>query len=281
MKNDLKAVLAKSLTAEEMKYAPNSYEIIGSDDKAVAIVEIPEEMRGRKTLIAGSIMQLSKNVKTVLEKSSARKGDFRTREYELVMGDPDTEVEHKENGYRLKLNPQKVYFSEREGTERTRVARQVERGENVMVFFAGIGAYAIAIVHEQPDVGKVYAIEINPEAVEYMKSNLRANRMADKIVPIFGDVKEEARRFYGKFDRIVMPLPLGASEFLEDAVLCLKKKGIIHFYTLTNRNDFAPAIAKVEEACSRLKKRFKVLNQRKITEYSPKEWKVCIDFEVE
>jgi len=281
MKNDLKALLAKSLNSDEMECAPNSYELIGSGDKAVALVEIPEEIGDRKILIAKSIMNLSKNVKTVLGKSSARKGEFRTREYELVMGNPNTEVVHKENGYLLKLDPQKVYFSEREGTERMRIARQVERGENVMVFFAGIGAYAIAIVYEQPDVGKVYAIEINPEAVEYMKINLRMNRMVDKIVPISGDVKKEAERFYGRFDRIVMPLPLGGSEFLEDAILCLNKKGVIHFYTLTNRDEFVSAKAKIEEACRRLNKRFKVLNQRKITEYSPRQWKVCIDFEVE
>lgn len=281
MKNDLKSILAKDLTDQEMKYAPNSYEVIGSGERSVALVEIPEEIRDRRALIAESIMKLGKNIKTVLEKSSARKGEYRTREYDLLAGSANTEVMHKENGYWLKLDPQKVYFSAREGTERLRVAQQVERGENVMVFFAGIGAFAVAIAKEQPDVGRIYAIEINPEAVEYMKANIRINRIAHKVIPILGDVREEAGRFQGEFDRVVMPLPLEAADFLEDAIRCLHKKGIIHFYTLTNQDEFISAKAKIEEVCHKMGKRFKVLNQRKVTEYSPKKWKVCIDFEVD
>lgn len=280
MKNNLKNALGKFLTAEEMKYAPNAFELIGSDGKTVAIVEIPNEIKDRKTLIAKNILEMNKNVKSVLEKISARKGDFRTRKYELLAGNEDTEVLHKENGYLLKLDPQKVYFSAREGTERQRIAKQIARGEMVMVFFAGIGAYAVAIVLGQPDVGKIYAIEINPDAVEYMKQNLKINRIADKVIPILDDVKKSAKRFHGVCDRVVMPLPLGASEFLEDAILCLHEKGIVHFYTLIDRDEFEPAEAEIGKVCSRLNKTFKILNKRKISEYSPKKWKVCIDFEV-
>lgn len=263
-----------------MKYAPNSFELIGSDGKTVAIVEIPNEIKDRKALIAESILKMNKNIKSILEKISARKGDFRTRKYELLVGNKDTEVMHKENGYWLKLDPQKVYFSTREGTEREKIAQQVDRGEIVMVFFAGIGAYPVAIASEQPDVEKIYAIEINPDAIEYMKQNLRINRIADKVIPILDDVKKSAKRFYGSCDRVVMPLPLGASEFLEDAILCLRNKGIVHFYTLIDQAEFEPAEAEIEKACNKLNKRFKILNKRKISEYSPKKWKICIDFEV-
>jgi len=280
MKNDLKSVLGKVLRAEEMQYAPNSFEIIGSGNKFVALVEIPDEIKDRKSIVAETIMRLNKNIKSVLEKISARKGDFRTRDYELIAGDKDTEVLHKENGYLLRIDPQKAYFSAREGTERLKVAQQVGRGEVVMVFFSGIGAYAVAIAVEQPDISKIFAIEINPDAVEYMRQNLRINRIADKVMPIMGDVKEAAKNFYSKCDRVLMPLPLGASEFLDEAILCLHQKGIVHFYTLVDKSDFTPAEKQIDEVCRRLGKTFKILNKRKISEYSPRKWKVCIDFEV-
>ncbi|HLC39684.1 MAG TPA: class I SAM-dependent methyltransferase family protein [archaeon] len=282
MKQNLRALLAKILTDEEMQFAPNSFELVGSDGKVVAIVEIPEELDDRKAIIGKTIMHTNKSVKSVLNKATARKGEFRTREYELIAGNPETEVLHKEHGYLLKVNPQKTYFSAREGTERQRIAQQVERGEVVMVFFAGVGAYAIAIASEQPDVGKIITIEINPDAVEYAKQNTRINRIADKVKIIHGDVRKEAVHFYGECDRVVMPLPLFAANYLEDAIRCLREKtgGVVHFYAVVEEGDFPTARNLVEEACVKMKKKCKILNEHKITEYSPRKWKVCIDFQV-
>jgi len=129
---------------------PRSFEIIGSKEKAVAIVEIPEDEDERK--IAEEIMKNNKNVKTVLKKVSDRKGEFRLKEYEIISGDEDTEVIHKEHGYLLKLDPQLVYFSPKEATERQRIAEQVKENETVLVMFGGIGALAVAITKKQPKV---------------------------------------------------------------------------------------------------------------------------------
>jgi len=275
----LKKLLQDKMNEDKIEIAPSSFEVIGNREKAVAIVEIPEEMEKEKVFVAAAIMEMHSNVKTVLKKLSERKTEFRTRDFEIIAGDKNTEVMHKEYGYWLKVDSQKVYFSAREAVERQRIAQQVKSNEIVMIFFAGIGAYAIAIAKKQ-DVEKIYAIEINPDAVGYMKENARINRIAHKIVPILGDVKKSAKEFYGKCDRVVMPLPLGASEFLEDAVLCLKKKGIVHFYILVDKNDFESANKKIERVCKKLKKRFRILNQQKVSEYSPRKWKVCIDFEI-
>lgn len=277
---NLKESLKNQLTKEELEKAPNSYEVIGSKEKAVAIVEIPEELESKKELIAKSIMQMHKSVKSVLKKVSERKGEFRMREFELIAGSEDTEVLHKEYGYVLKVNPQIVYFSEKEGSERERIALQVKQNETVMLMFAGIGAFAIAIAKKQPLVEKIISIELNPQAVEYIEENALINRVADKIIAIEGDVKKEAKRFYGKCNRVVMPLPLEAAEFLEDAIFCLKERGIIHFYTLVEKEDFSTAERQVEEACKKFNKKYKILNERKVTEYSPKKLKVCIDFKI-
>lgn len=277
---DLKELLKKDLTEEELKKAQNSFEVIGSKEKSVAIVEIPEELESKKELIAKAIMRMNKSVQTVLKKMSERKGEFRTREFEIISGNEDTEVLHREHGYLLRVDPQIAYFSEKEGSERQRIAAQIKPNEIVMLFFAGIGSFAVAIAKKQPEVEKIIAIELNPQAVEYIRENAAINRIADKIIAIEGDVKREAEKFYGKCDRVIMPLPLEAHNFLEEAIKCLKGKGTVNFYTLIERENFPNAEKNIEEICKKLNKKCKILNEHKVTEYSPKKDKVCIDFEV-
>ncbi|MBI5872282.1 class I SAM-dependent methyltransferase family protein [archaeon] len=281
-KFNLKNLLSSRLTEEELKHVPNSFDTIGSRDKAVAIVEIPEELEMKEKIVAETIMQNNKNVKSVLKKVSERKGEFRSREYELLAGDTNTEVIHKEYGYLLKLDPQKVYFSPREATERQRIANQVKPDETVMLMFAGICAYGIAIGKIRPDIKKIIAIEINPSAVDYMKENIRMNKVSHLIVPVLGDVKDVYRDYLGICDRVIMPLPLGAENFLGIAVKCLKPKGgIIHFYNWGEEPDiFATGLKIIDETFKKLKKKYEVINKYKVLPYAPKKWKVCFDLKV-
>ncbi|MEM7825657.1 MAG: class I SAM-dependent methyltransferase family protein [Candidatus Aenigmatarchaeota archaeon] len=278
----LKEIFKDKITEEEMKLLPSSFDIVGSREKAIAIVEIPEELKDKQEIIAKTIMKLHKNIKTVLKKASERKGKERIREYELIAGDANTEVIHKEYGYFIKLDPQKVYFSPREATERQRIAEQVKAGENVLVMFSGVCPYPLAIFKKQPKVGKVVGIEINPEAHKYAEENVKLNKAEKKILPILGDVKKVCPENYGKFDRVVMPLPLGAESFLDIAIKCLRLEGgIIHFYSWGNENDlYARALKLIERNAKKLKKKFEVLDKRKVLPYKPKTYKVCIDFKV-
>lgn len=278
---NLKEILKDKLSEEELKLVPSSFDVIGSREKAVAIVEIPDELKPRERLIAEAIMQLHKNVRSVLKKVSERRGELRLREHKLIAGDDDTEVVHKEYGYLLKLDPQKVYFSPREATERQRIAEQVKAGETVMVMFAGIGVYGIGIAKKQPDINKIIAVEINPAAVKYMKENIRINKLSHKITAVMGDVRTACKHWYGKCDRIVMPLPLGAESFLDVAVKCLKDKGVIHFYSWgEEKNPFAKAIKLIDESLKGFKKKYEIIGRRMVLPYSPRVYKICLDFKV-
>jgi tRNA (guanine37-N1)-methyltransferase len=253
---------------------PSSYDIIGSRAKAVAIVEIPPEQRKHGNLIAQRIMERHGNVVTVLRKTSERVGIYRLRRYEVLAGSKDTEVLHKEYGYFVKLDPRKVYFSPREATERQRIAKQVKAGETIMYMFAGVAPYAWAILKKQPQV-KIIAVDINPWAIKYAAENAVLNKVEDKIILIQGDVKEVCQGWYGKCDRILMTLPLGAKGYLGLAVKCLKKKGgIIHFYCWGPEDD--PFSSGLKEA-KKFIKRFKVLDKRLVLPFKPRVFKVCID----
>ena len=260
---------------------PTSYDIIGSREKAVAIVEIPDELKNKEKEIAKEILKEHKNVKSVLKKTSERKGVFRTREYEFLLGDKNTEVIHIEYGCKLKLDPQKVYFSSREGTERARISKIVKPKETVLIMFAGIGPFSVIIAKKQPKVNKIISIEINPIAVDYMKENIRLNRVSDKIIPILGDVKEKCKEWFGKCDRVVMPLPQDAWSFFEIANQCLKKKGgFIHLYTIEKENVVEDEIKnKINNLKKKINRKIK-FKIRKVLPYSPRTNKYCIDLEI-
>jgi len=260
---------------------PKSYDIIGSREKAVAIVEIPDEFKDKDKEIAEGILKKHKNVKSVLKKVSERKGTFRTREYEFLLGDKNTEVIHIEHGCRLKLDPQKVYFSSREGTERLRIANEVKPKETIMLMFAGIGSFAIMIAKKQPKVKKIISIEINPFAFEYMKENIRLNRLGEKIIPALGDVKEKCKDWYGKCDRVIMPLPQDAWNFFNIAYQCLKKKGgFIHLYTIEKEKNIDKKMkTKIDTLHREINRKIK-FKIRKVLPYSPRTNKYCIDLEL-
>jgi tRNA (guanine37-N1)-methyltransferase len=79
---------------------------------------------------------------------------------------------------------------------------------------------------------KVYSIDVNPIAYQFMLKNIRANRVYDRVYPMLGDSKGIVEaKLQGVADRVLMPLPEKALEYLPAAVSALKKSGgWIHYY---------------------------------------------------
>ena len=272
---NMKEVLEGILSEEELQYLRTSFDIIGD----VAIIEVPEELEHREKLIAEAILKVHKRIKTVCKKTSERKGTHRLRKVKKILG-KKTETIHKEHGAQFKLDVKSVYFSPRESTERERIADMVQEGETVMVMFAGVGPYAIVIAKKKP-VKKVYGIEINKKGYEYMKENVKLNKLGKKMVPIHGDVKDKAPKYFRKCDRVLMPLPKGGPSYLELAIRCLKPKGgFIHFYYITPDFLFSEVYSQAKNIAAKRKKKVRVLAKRQVLPYAPHRWKNCIDFEL-
>ncbi|MBL7206723.1 MAG: class I SAM-dependent methyltransferase family protein [Candidatus Aenigmarchaeota archaeon] len=258
------------LTKEEEGMFKGSFDIIGK----VAILELDDKLKTKKKKIAKAVMKIYPFVKTVLNKKTERGGKLRLRKFETLIG-KNTETVHKESGCLFKLDVKKTYFSPREGTERLRIAEQVKPGENVLVMFGGIAPYAIVIAKTQPSVREVYSIELNKQAHKYALESIKLNKMNNIVFSLQGDVKEMARKYYGKCDRVIMPLPKEGYKYLADALKCLKPKGIIHFYFVSETPEEAVKILKKE--AGKQKKKIKVLNKRKVLPYSPGVFKWCIE----
>jgi len=170
-------------------------------------------------------MQINKSVKTVLHQIAPVSGDLRLRKLEWVAGDRRTETLYREYGCLFNIDLAKCYFSPRLSFERMRIAQLVQAGEVVINMFAGVGCYSM-IIARHSKAERVYSIDINPVAVEYIEENAKLNKVEDRVVSVEGDAKliiEE--RLQSTADRVLMPLPKKAYEYLDCAVFALKPAG--------------------------------------------------------
>lgn len=275
----LRELLKGKLTKSELKYVPTSFDIIGSKEKAVAIIELDQKIKKRARLIANALMKKHNNVRSVLLKASPRTGILRTRNYKLIAGDRNTEVMHLENGCRLLLDPTKTYFSPRECTERMRIVNKVKENEHVLVFFAGIGPFAIEIAKKAKPL-KVVGIEINPMAVHYFKKNIALNKLHN-VDAIEGNVLEHAPRYYGFADRLLMPLPEKSIEYLGEAIKCTTLGGVVHFYCFAKETEVTKIKRKIAALASSLSRKATFLEVQKVLPYGPAIWKYRIDLKVD
>jgi tRNA (guanine37-N1)-methyltransferase len=97
--------------------------------------------------------------------------------------------------------------------------------------FAGVGCFSIMIAKTISPV-KVYSIDINPTAVECMEKSVKINKVQGSVFPILGDSKDIIlAQLGGLADRVLMPLPEKALEYLPYALSALKPSGgMIHYY---------------------------------------------------
>jgi len=266
------------LPPDELVHVYNSYDIVGN----IAILRLTEISRKRGRIIAEAIMRVHKNVKTVLAQTSSIHGDFRLRKLEYISGENKTATIHKESGCIFFVDVEKCYFSPRLFYERMRIAKRVGNGEVVVNMFAGVGCFSV-VVAKHSSAEKVHSIDVNPVAVQCMRENVRLNRVYGKVVPILGDAKEVIEeRLRQVADRVLMPLPEKAFEYLPYALLALKKAGgWIYYYDFEhakkNENPVERAKIKVAEKLENLGVAFEIPFGRVVRTTGPNWYQIALD----
>ena len=273
----LEESLRGKLAAEELELVVKSFDIIGD----IAILEIPKKLEKEERLIAESLMNVNRNVKSVFKKLGPMEGVYRTRKLKFLAGERRTVTEYRENNCRFRLDVSKVYFTPRLSFERRRIAKQVRPGERILALFAGIGPFPIVIAKMQPKV-KIHAIELNPDAFKYMQENTRLNRMQEVITPILGDVKDIIpKKFVNSADRILMPLPRGAEKFLGEAFLAAENNCIIHFYQFASeKNPFEDTERLVTDEARISGRKAEIIAKRVVRPFAPGVVQVVVEFRV-
>jgi len=268
----LRDLLKDELTSEELSKLVTSYDVIGQ----IAIIEIPPELKAKEKKIGEAILHLNKNIKTVCKRIGHHSGIFRIRPVKVIAGEETTKTTYKESGVIMKLDVNKVYFTPRLSHERERIASQVKKGEVIGAWFAGVGPFPLVIAKKQPNV-KIYAVELNENAFNSMQDNIRINKMQNSIKAVLGDVNEVVDDL-PKFDRIIMPLPKGAENFLSKAFERANEKAVIHFYHFSNKEfPYVGFENKVKQIAKKQNKKVEIIFKRKVRPFSPSVVQVVFD----
>ena len=267
----LKEALAQKLTAAELKLLPNSFDVIGT----IAIfTNFPPALRKKERLIAETLLRMHPYLKTIAIKTEKYSGKYRLQKLKILAGKKTTETIHKESGLTLALDVEKCYFSPRTATERLRIARLINPQESVLVMFSGIAVFPI-VISKHSHAKEIYAIELNSAAYKYALKNIEINKIKN-ITALKGDVKKILPGVHKKFDRIIMPLPKNAEDYLGLALKHLHKAGIIHFYDFSQEKEFPESSIK---KIRRHIKKFRLLKAVKCGQYAPYTFRICIDFQ--
>jgi len=242
MKKDLKLLLKGRLQPAELALVFKSYDVVGD----IAVIRVPETIKPRSQMVAEAVMQTHKNVRTVLLQTGGVSGDFRLRQLEWIAGERRTATVHKEFGCFFEVDLKRCYFSPRLSSERRRVASLVQPHEIVVNMFAGVGCFSI-VMAKHSKVGKVFSIDVNPYAFEFMLKNVRLNRLQGRIVPLLGDAKEIVKEKLSHVaDRVLMPLPEKAFDYFDYALAALKPRGgWVHYYDFEHAGEGENPVEKV------------------------------------
>ena len=288
LKEALKNILPESL----FHYIPNSYDIIGD----IAILEFDKfnDLDAKiddslKIIIADALISVNKKIKTIYEKTSEIKGEFRVRDLKFLKGKDKSETLYKENGCSFKLDIKKIFFTPRLVFERKRLATApICEGEVIFDLFSGVGPIAIQIAKRHKVM--IHAFDINPVAYHYIKENISLNSLLGNVIPYNLDISslilpssEIGKKIQNKADRIIMNLPEKALNYINVACFLMKKsEGILHYYQFTEKPDvIEKTIENVKVTLSKFNYSIdKILNSKIVKHFSPKSELVVLDLKL-
>ena len=281
MRKRLKKTFAQTFPAGNSLNVYNAFDIVGD----IAITKVPNSSEANGKAIAETIIRVHRNIKTVLVQDSPVAGNFRIRRLKHVAGENKTHTIHKENGCFFAVDVEVCYFSPRLCHERKRIAQQIKPNETIVNMFAGVGCFSIVIA-KKVSSAKVFSIDINSVAIKFMEENIRLNRVYGKVIPLLGDAKTIIENHLQHCaDRVLMPLPEKAFEYLPCAVSALKTSGgWIHLHTFEHatktENPAEKVKQKVTEKLQALGVDYEIPLIRVVRSTGPNWWQLVADVHV-
>ena len=255
----------------------------------IAILKLTGDLVPIASKIGEAILNEAPYIKVVLNQTTPVSGEYRTRELEWIAGEKRTTTTHIEYGCQYKVDLKTVYFSPRLSYERMRIAKIVQKEfekkrklEVITNLFAGVGCFSILIAKNSL-TGDIYSIDINPDAIRMMEKNILLNKVVDRVIPIFGDARDVVNlKLKGISDRVLMPLPELAIEFLDTALTALKPEGgYIHYQDFVHAGSNSDVINQATDTfikgIDEFNLNFEIFNARVIRNVGPNWFHVGLD----
>jgi tRNA wybutosine-synthesizing protein 2 len=251
---------------------PSGFHVVGH----VALVHLNSSLQEYAPEIGKATLSFDKRIKSVAIRTGPTTGEKRQPLFEVVAGDCNTVTTHIENEVLFKLDPIRITFSGGNKRERINIAKQVEPGEKVVDMFSCVGQFALQIAKSTDAL--VTAIEINPEAYEYLLENIKINNLDERVVAVLGDCREVHPVNHA--NRIIMGYLHNTDLYLPHALDTLTQDGgVIHMHMSIQKDILEESVLNIEKIC--ISKGFKSRIQvRKIKNYSPGVNHVVFDIDV-
>ena len=131
-------------------------------------------------------------IRTVINKIDdvGSENEFRTFKYELLAGEPNLDVEVKEQDCIFRFNYAEVYWNSRLHTEHERLVAKFQPGDAVCDLMAGVGPFAIP-------AGKkrifVWANDLNPASYKGLVDAVKINHVSQFVKAFNSDAREFVR----------------------------------------------------------------------------------------
>ena len=186
-KDNKKLTDSEETISKILKSIPNGFEIIGK----IAHFNLRDDYLKYKYFIGQLVLDKNPSISTVVNKVGKIENVYRTYEMEILAGEENYNVEHKEGNVKFKFDLRKTYWCSRLQNERDRVLGLMKKNEVLCDAFCGVGPLALRACKKGV---KVYANDLNPDAYEYLNNNIKLNKL-DKGNSVIKTYNMDAREF--------------------------------------------------------------------------------------
>ena len=296
-----------------IKNIPSGFEIIGK----IAHMNLKEEYLKYKYVIGELILEKNPSIKTVINKIGKIENIYRTYNMEILSGEENYFVEHKEDSIIFKFDIRKTYWCSRLQNERSRILNLISKNNILLDAFCGVGPLSLRAYKKGI---KVFSNDLNPDCYKYLNDNIKYNKINKDLIKTYNmDAREFIKIFIEKskkiinddddnldnnfpydihIDHIYMNLPKDAIEFLnvfiglfkgcKESVYNKNNLPIVHVYGFAKSCDNP-----IEELKERISKAFNldfkifkekcesdILNIENVRDISNRKVVYCVDMKI-
>ena len=186
-----------------------------------------------KNVIGQILMDKVVGTKAVINKAQTIENTYRNFQIELLCGEPDYQVQVKENGIAFEFDFSSVYWNPRLSSEHERLVKMLKPNDVFYDVFAGVGPFSVPAGKKKI---QVLANDLNPESHKWLAHNVKKNKVSNNVKVFMKDGREfiqtdlkthlvDLIKKYKNQDykvHIAMNLPALAVEFLDAFVGLMK-----------------------------------------------------------
>lgn len=261
------------LTTKERSLLPKGYQIVGR----IALIKLDRRLVRRRRTIGKAILEVLPYLHTVcLQKDISRA--VRKPRVEVIAGCKNTRTVNQEHFCKFMLDVSDIMWSQGNKAEKMRLVEQARPGETIVDMFCGIGYWTILLAKHSK--ARIYAIDINPRAIEFLRKNCQLNGVEGRVTILEGDCRKYAKALEGAADRIIMGYLFETEKFLPHAFRMARKGTIIHFHRNVEEREISKIISLIASIAKKSNVKVKILDERRIKSYAPKVWHMVFDLKV-